>query len=113
MHDFGISKLFNYGKKIQESMAKIKDELKAMTIESTAGGGMVTVIVNGEGHILSLKIDPTIVSPDDIEMIEDLVTAAVNDGLRRAHMAMTEKMGKIAGEMNIPGLRGMLPGTGV
>lgn len=112
MHDFGISKLFNYGKKIQESMAKIKNELKAMTIESMAGGGMVTVVVNGEGHILSLKIDPTIVNPNDVEMVEDLVTAAVNDGLRRAHEAMTEKMGKIAGEMNIPGLRGMLLGAG-
>ncbi len=113
MHNFGIGRLFNYGKKIYESMAKIKDELKAMTIESTAGGGMVTVIVNGEGRILSLKIDSEIVSPDNVEMIEDLITAAVNDGLRRAHEAMTERMGRVAREMNIPGLGEMLPGAGV
>jgi DNA-binding YbaB/EbfC family protein len=111
MYDFSISKLFNYGKKIQENMAKIKNELKTMTIEATAGGGMVTVIVNGEGHILSLKIDPTIINPNDVEMIEDLVTSAVNDGLRKSREAMTEKMGKIAGEMSIPGL-GSLLGAG-
>ncbi|RIH99748.1 YbaB/EbfC family nucleoid-associated protein [candidate division NPL-UPA2 bacterium Unc8] len=111
MYDFNISKLFNYGKEIQKNMAKIKNELKTMTIESTAGGGMVTVIVNGEGHILSLKIDPTVVDPNDIEMIEDLVTSAVNDGLRRAHEAMTEKMEKITREMSIPKL-GSLLGAG-
>jgi len=111
MYDFNIGKLFNYGKKIQENMAKIKNELKTMTIESTAGGGMVTVIANGEGHILSLKIDPTIVNPNDTEMLEDLIASAVNDGLRKAHEAMTEKMEKIAREMSIPQL-GSLLGAG-
>ena len=74
------------------------------TAEGSAGGGMVTVTANGKQEIVSVKIDPEGVTPDDVEMLEDLVTAAVNDALKRAQQMVSEAIGKITGGMNIPGL---------
>lgn len=95
-------------KALQEKMAKMQEELSFKKIEASSGGGMVTVVVNGRQEVLSIKIDPQVVDPQDIDMLQDLVVAAVNDGLRRAQEMAAAEMGKLAGGLNIPGLN--IPG---
>jgi nucleoid-associated protein EbfC len=91
-------------KKMQEKIASIQAELESKTVEATAGGGMVTVVVNGKFEILSLKIDKEVVNPADVDMLQDLITAAVNEGIRKAQEMATAEMSKITGGFNIPGL---------
>jgi hypothetical protein len=91
-------------KKMQEKIASIQAELEGKTVEATAGGGMVTVLVNGKFEILSLKIDKEVVNPADVDMLQDLITAAVNEGIRKAQEMATAEMSKITGGFNIPGL---------
>jgi len=91
-------------KKMQERIAGIQAELESKTVEATAGGGMVTVVVNGKFEILSLKIDKEVVNPEDVDMLQDLITAAVNEGIRKAQEMATAEMSKITGGFNIPGL---------
>ncbi len=91
-------------KKMQEKIAGIQAELESKTVEATAGGGMVTVIVNGKFEILSLKIDKEVVNPEDVDMLQDLIMAAVNEGIRKAQEMATAEMSKITGGFNIPGL---------
>ena len=95
-------------KALQDKMAKIQEELALKTVESSSGGGMVTVVVNGRQEVVSLKIDRQVVDPEDIEMLQDLLVAAVNDGLRRSQEMAAAEMGKLAGGLNIPGLK--IPG---
>ena len=95
-------------KSLQDKMSKIQEELAVRTVESTAGGGMVTVVVNGKQELVSLKIDRQVVDPEDVEMLQDLVVAAINDALRKSQEMAAAEMGKLAGGMNIPGLK--LPG---
>jgi nucleoid-associated protein EbfC len=95
-------------KALQDKMAQIQEELASRTIESSSGGGMVSVVVNGRQEVISIKIDPQVVDPQDIEMLQDLIVAAVNDGLRRAQEMAAGEMGKLAGGLNIPGLK--IPG---
>jgi hypothetical protein len=91
-------------KKIQEKIAGMQAELESKTIEATAGGGMVTVVVNGKFEILSLKIDKEVVNPEDLDMLQDLIIAAVNEGVRKAQEMASAEMSKITGGFNIPGL---------
>ncbi len=95
-------------KALQEKMAKMQEDLALRTVEASAGGGMVTVVVNGRQEVLSVKVDPQVVDPSDIEMLQDLIVAAVNDGLRKAQEMASAEMGKLAGGLNIPGLN--IPG---
>jgi DNA-binding YbaB/EbfC family protein len=95
-------------KALQEKMAKMQEDLALKKVEASAGGGMVTVVVNGKQEILAIKIDPQVVDPTDVEMLQDLIVAAVNDGLRRAQEMAASEMGKLAGGLNIPGLN--IPG---
>ena len=95
-------------KVLQEKMAKIQEELATKTVESSAGGGMVTAVVNGRQELVSLKLEPQVVDPEDIEMLQDLIVAAINDALRKAQEMAAGDMGKLAGGLNIPGLK--LPG---
>ena len=95
-------------KELQEKMARIQEELAQRTVESSAGGGMVTVVVNGRQEVMSIRIDRQVVDPEDVEMLQDLIVAAVNDGLRRAQEMAAGEMGKLAGGLNIPGLK--MPG---
>lgn len=90
--------------KMQKQMEDTQKELEQKEIEVTAGGGAVTAKVNGKRELLSIKIDESVVDPEDIEMLEDLVLAAVNEGLRKAEEMMAKEMGKLTGGMNIPGL---------
>ena len=89
---------------IQEQMAKLNSELEDRIIETTAGGGMVTVTANGRQDILSIKIAPEAVDPQDVAMLEDLVTSAVNEALRQAKEMMQQELGKLTGGLRIPGL---------
>jgi hypothetical protein len=91
-------------KKMQEKIASIQAELEGKTVEATAGGGMVTVVVNGKFELLSLKIDKEVVNPEDVDMLQDLIIAAVNEGVRKAQEMATAEMSKITGGFNIPGL---------
>ncbi|MDR3555245.1 MAG: YbaB/EbfC family nucleoid-associated protein [Syntrophobacteraceae bacterium] len=95
-------------KALQEKMTRMQEELALRKVEASAGGGMVTVEVNGKQEVLSIKIDRQVVDPEDIEMLQDLIVAAVNDGLRRAQEMAASEMGKLAGGLNIPGLN--IPG---
>jgi hypothetical protein len=95
-------------KDLQDKMAKMQEELAGRTIEASAGGGMVYVVVNGRQEVLSVKIEPQVVDPQDIEMLQDLIVAAVNDGLRKSQEMAAQEMASIAGGLNIPGLK--IPG---
>jgi len=101
-HNFG--NIMKQAKKMQEKIASIQAELESKTVEATAGGGMVTVVVNGKFEMLSLKIDKEVVNPEDVDMLQDLIMAAVNEGIRKAQEMATAEMSKITGGFNIPGL---------
>lgn len=90
--------------KMHADMAKAQEELKTKTVEATAGGGVITVVANGSQEIVAIKIKPEAVDPDDIEMLEDLVVAAVNEALRKAQDLVAQEMQKITGGLNIPGM---------
>ena len=100
----GLGNLMKQAQKMQEQMMRVQEELAAKTVEATAGGGMVTVVVNGKHELVSLKVEREVVDPDDIEMLQDLVVAAVNEGVRRAQEMAAEEMSKVTGGINIPGL---------
>lgn len=88
--------------KLQTDMAKMQEELKKRTLEATAGGGAVKVVITGEKQLQSIKINPSAVDPSDVEMLEDLVLAAVNEALKKAEDMMTQEMGKMTGGLNLP-----------
>lgn len=89
---------------MQAKMARLQEELAHKTVEASAGGGMVTAVVSGRNELLSLKIEKDVVNPDDVEMLQDLIVAAVNEGIRKAQEMATAEMSKITGGLNIPGL---------
>jgi len=102
-----MGNLMKQAQQIQAKMAKLKEELGEKTVEVSSGGGMVTVVVNGRQEILSIKIDPEVINPNDSEMLQDLILAALNDGLSRTKNMVTEEMRKLTGGIdisNIPGL---------
>lgn len=88
--------------KLQGEMAKMQEELKKRTMEVSAGGGAVKVVINGDKQIQSLKIDPLAVDPEDIEMLEDLVVAAINEAIKKVDDMMAQEMGKLTGGLNLP-----------
>ena len=104
MGGMNMAQMVKQAKKMQEDMEKIQDELETKTIETSSGGGAVTVVVNGKKEIESIKIKPEAVDPEDIEMLEDLIMTAVNEGIRKADEMTTIEMGKVTGGFNIPGL---------
>ncbi len=102
MQNFG--NIMKQAKQLQEKMMRLQEEMASKTIEATAGGGMVSVVVNGKNDIVSLKIDREVVNPDDVGMLQDLIMAAVNEGIRRAQEMASSEMAKLTGGLNIPGL---------
>ena len=96
-----IQQMMKQAQQMQERMQK---QMNDMRIEATSGGGMVTVAINGSKQLLSLKIDPEAVSKDDVEMLQDLIIAAINDAHRKADEAMSQQMSGMMGGMKIPGL---------
>ncbi len=105
-----IGQLMKQAQQFQSKIAKLQEELGNEIVEASAGGGMVTVAVNGRQEVLSVNIDPEVINPDDTEMLQDLIIAAINDALSRAKTMMNEEMGKLTKGMNIPGLSGLLQG---
>jgi len=99
-----MGNLLKKAQELQEKMAKLQEELGEKTVEASAGGGMVTVVANGKQEIVSVKIDPEVVDPDDVEMLEDLVLAAVNDALSQAKQMVSEEMTQLTGGVKIPGI---------
>src|SRR5829696_6354600 len=96
--------LQNMMKQAQQMQDKLQKQLAEMRIEATSGGGMVTVVMNGSKQILSIKIDPEAVSKDDVEMLQDLILAAINDAHRKADEAMSQQMSGMMGGLKIPGM---------
>jgi DNA-binding YbaB/EbfC family protein len=96
-----IQQMMKQAQQMQERMQK---QMADMRIEATAGGGMVTVVMNGSKQVMSLKIDPEVVSKDDVEMLQDLILAAINDGQRKADEALSQQMSGMMGGLKIPGL---------
>ena len=90
----------------QQMQARLQRELAETEIEATAGGGMVTVVINGVKQVNRITIDPEVVSKDDVEMLEDLIVAAINDAHRKVDEAVAGKMGGMMGDLKIPGLTG-------
>jgi DNA-binding YbaB/EbfC family protein len=99
-----MKNLMKQAQQMQAKLAKAQEELKTREVEASSGGGMVTVRANGAQEILALQVEREIVNPDDIEMLQDLVRAAVNEALKKSREMMAEEMGKITGGMGIPGL---------
>lgn len=99
-----MNQMMKQVKKLQEQMQQIQAELKNKTVEGTAGGGMVTVTMNGHKEVLAVRIQPEAVDPDDLEMLEDLVRAAINNALKAVDELIERDMGKLAGGINLPGL---------
>lgn len=99
-----MSKMLKQLQQAQSQMMKAQEELAAKSVEGSSGGGMVKVTANGRHEILSVKIDKTVVDPDDVEMLEDLVVAAVNDAQTRAEELIRTEMGKVTGGFSLPGL---------
>jgi nucleoid-associated protein EbfC len=90
-------------KQAQQMQEKLQREMAEMRVEGTGGGGMVTVVINGSKHLQSITIDPEVVSKDDVEMLQDLIVAALNDAYRKADDEMQKSMGGMLGGMKIPG----------
>jgi nucleoid-associated protein EbfC len=96
-----IQQMMKQAQQMQDRLAK---EMAELRVEATAGGGMVTVVMNGAKQIQSLKIDPEVVSKDDVEMLQDLILAAINDAQRKAEETLQKQMGGMLGGLKIPGL---------
>ena len=99
-----MQQLARQAQKLQQQMTKMQEELEAREYEASAGGGMVAVKVSGKKEIIDLQIKPGAVDPDDVEMLQDMVMAAVNEALRIASETTEREMGKITGGLNMPGL---------
>jgi len=106
-----LGNLLKQAQKITAEMAKVQEELAKKTVEATTGGGMVTVVANGQREILSVKIDPEVVDPQDVEMLQDLISAATNEALRKVRDMIAEEMGKITSGLPIAGLN--IPGLNI
>jgi DNA-binding YbaB/EbfC family protein len=110
-----MSNILKQAQAMQEQMAKVQEQAATKTVSGTAGGGIVTVTVNGAMDLLSVKIDPEVVKAGDVEMLQDLVVAAGNDALKKSREMMAEEMKAVTGGMKIPGCSdgggsGVLPG---
>lgn len=100
-----MGNMMKQAQKLQSKMLKMQEEVAEKTVETSSGGGMVKVVANGKQQIVSVQIEKEVVDPDDVEMLQDLVVAAINDALKKSQEMVSEKMGKlIPPGMNIPGL---------
>ena len=100
-----MNEMMKQAQQMQNRLLRAKEDAANKTVEASAGGNMVTVVVNGRPEVVSLRIDPAVVSADDTEMLQDLVIAAVNEGIRKSQKMVEAEMGKILGGLKIPGLQ--------
>lgn len=99
-----VQKMMRQMQKMQTDLAKVQEELEEKTVEGTAGGGVVTVVVNGHQNVQEIKIAPDVIDPEDVEMLEDLILAAINDGLGKSRELSANEIEKVTGKVNLPGL---------
>jgi DNA-binding YbaB/EbfC family protein len=99
-----MNNLVKQAQQMQAKMQKMQEEMGQKTVDASVGGGMVMVTVKGRSEVVSVKIDPAAIDPDDVEMLEDLVLAGVNEALRKSQEMMANEMSKLTGGMKIPGL---------
>lgn len=104
----GMQDILKQAQKMQEDMANVQAELEEREYEVSAGGGVVTVKINGKREVLSIDVQPEIVDPDDIETLTDILVAAVNQAIKKVEEVSNEEMSKITGQMNLPGMPGGL-----
>ena len=100
----GMGNMMKQAQKLQAKMMKMQEELGEKTVEAAAGGGMVKVVANGKQQIVSITIEKEVVDPEDVDMLQDLILASVNDALTKSQEMVSSEMGKLTGGMNIPGL---------
>ena len=100
----GMGKMMKQAQQLQSKMLKLQEELAEKTIETTSGGGMVKVVANGKQQVVSIQIEKEVVDPDDLEMLQDLILAAINDALIKSQEMVSGEMSKLTGGLNIPGL---------
>ncbi|OEU64433.1 MAG: nucleoid-associated protein [Desulfuromonadales bacterium C00003094] len=100
----GLGNIMKQAQQMQQKMARMQEELQSREVEASAGGGMVTATVNGAQQLVALKMEPSVIDPEDVEMLQDLVMAAVNEAVKKSQAMAQEEMSKITGGMNIPGL---------
>lgn len=103
-----MNKMMKQVQKMQAEMGKVQQELEERSYEASSGGGVVKVVVNGKNEVLDIEIDPEVLDPDDVEMLQDLVLAATNEALKKAQDTMSQEMNKLTGNMNTPGMPGGL-----
>jgi DNA-binding YbaB/EbfC family protein len=99
-----MKNLMKQAQQLQSKMAKMQEEMASKTIETSVGGGMIKVTANGKQEIVSIHIEKEVVNPDDVEMLQDLLLAAVNDALTQSQKMVSDEMSKLTGGLNIPGL---------
>jgi hypothetical protein len=102
----GLGDIMKQAQKMQQELLRIQEELATKTVEASSGGGMVTVVINGRLEFQSMKIEKDVVDPGDVEMLQDLVLAAVNEGIAKAQEMAKDEMAKVTGGLPIPGLTG-------
>jgi len=102
-----MQSMIKQAQKIQEDMAVLQEDLDNREYEIKAGGGVVTVKINGKLEILSISIEPEVVDPDDIETLSDILTAAVNEAIKKVNTVNSDEMGKVTGGLNVPGMPGL------
>jgi len=100
----GLGNIMKQAQQMQAKIARVQQELETKEVEASAGGGMVTVLVNGKQQLLDLKIEKDVVDPEDVEMLQDLVMAAVNEAIKQSQDMIQTEMSKVTGGMNIPGM---------
>jgi len=100
----GMGQMMKQAQQLQARMLKMQAELAERTVESAVGGGMIKVVANGRQQIVSIRIEREVVDPEDVEMLQDLILAAVNDALTKSQEMMASEMGKLTGGLNLPGL---------
>jgi len=100
----GMGNMMKQAQQLQSKMLKLQEELADRTVETSSGGGMVKVVSNGKQQIISLEIEKEVVDPEDVEMLQDLILAAINDALTKSQDMVSSEMSKLTGGLNIPGL---------
>jgi DNA-binding YbaB/EbfC family protein len=100
----GFGNLLKQAQQMHTRIAELQEEMAGKTVEASSGGGMVSIVMNGKQEVLSIRIDPEVVNREEIDMLQDLIAAAMNEAIRKSHEMMTEEMKKITGGLAIPGL---------
>ncbi len=100
----GFGNILKQAQEMHSKIAQLQEEMAGKTVEASAGGGMVNIVMNGKQEVLNIRIDPEVVNREDVEMLQDLILAAMNEAIRKSQEMMTEEMKKVTGGLNIPGL---------